>query len=67
MMPEPLAGDPSALNAVPSTFHHVIERLESGNISLDPWLTHAIDLEDLPVGFDDLVKRPDLVKAVVHV
>jgi threonine dehydrogenase-like Zn-dependent dehydrogenase len=41
--------------------------IETGEIDTKPWVTHRLDLADVPTQFAGLSGRPDLVKAVIEV
>lgn len=53
-------------NAIPSEFTQVINAMESGLINTDPWITHRLDLADVPDRFGSVIDDPSLRKAVIH-
>ncbi len=48
-------------------FPRIIRMIETGEIDTKPWVTHRLDLADVPAQFGGLPGRPDLVKAVIEV
>jgi len=54
-------------NAVSAEFGEVIDAMESGAIDTSPWITHRLDLAEVPGRFADLVTDPALRKAVIEV
>lgn len=54
-------------NATPDTFKKVIAAVADGSIDTKPWITHRIDLLDVPKQFKETVSQPDLIKAVIEV
>ncbi len=48
-------------------FPRIIRMIETGEIDTRPWITHRLDLADVPKQFASLPGRPDLVKAVIEV
>lgn len=48
-------------------FPRIIDMIERGQISTDPWITHRMHLAEVPDRFPVLVCRPDCVKAIVEV
>lgn len=53
-------------NAIPAEFTQVINAMESGLINTDPWITHRLDLADVPDRFGSVIDDPSLRKAVIH-
>ena len=53
-------------NAIPAEFTQVINAMESGLINTDPWITHRLDLADVPGRFASVINDPSLRKAVIH-
>ena len=53
-------------NAIPAEFTQVINAMESGLINTDPWITHRLDLADVPGLFASVINDPSLRKAVIH-
>jgi len=56
----------SSRNATASDFHRVIEMIESGEVDTSPWITHRMNLSEVPVKFQQVVEDPDLRKAVIE-
>ena len=54
-------------NSTPETFTRIIERIEAGSIDTSPWITHRMQLAEVPESFPGLSEQPGLVKAVVEV
>ena len=54
-------------NAPATTFHHVIAQLESGRVDARPWITHRLDLEEVPDKLPALEGDPGLLKAMVEI
>ena len=48
-------------------FPRIIRLLETGAISVKDWVTHRLDISELPTQFAALPGRSDLVKAVVSI
>lgn len=53
-------------NALSAEFKEVIQAVESGQISTDPWITHRLQLDEVPERFQSVISAPTLRKAVVH-
>ncbi len=53
-------------NAVSNEFGQVIAAMESGVINTDPWITHRLQLEEVPDRFKSMIVDPTLRKAVIH-
>jgi len=53
-------------NATSLEIREVLTHLESGRIDIDPWLTHRLQLGEVPERFAGTVADPTLRKAVVH-
>jgi len=41
--------------------------IEDGRIDTTPWITHRMQLADVPEVFPTLAGKPDLVKAMIEV
>ena len=55
-------------NALPATFREVIRLVEEGTIDTRPWVTHRLDLSDVPIGFArDIAGNPAVLKAMIDV
>jgi len=48
-------------------FPAIIAAIEAGRIDTTPWITHRLNLEEVPTRFADLPKQTDLVKAMIEV
>jgi len=48
-------------------FPKLIEMIEDGRIDTTPWITHRMNLVDVPREFPTLYEKPSLVKAVIEV
>lgn len=57
----------SSRNATSSDFRRVISMIESGNIDTSPWITHRMNLSEVPQRFRNVVENTDLRKAVIEV
>jgi 2-desacetyl-2-hydroxyethyl bacteriochlorophyllide A dehydrogenase len=57
----------SSRNATASDFRRVISMVESGEIDTSPWITHRMDLDEVPTKFREVVEDPTLRKAVIEV
>ena len=53
-------------NALPQTFSSVIKLVESGKIDTKPWITHRLKFADLDKTFEDTIKNPSLIKAIIE-
>ena len=54
-------------NATSDTFKSVINAVSSGSIYTKPWVTHHMELLEVPEKFEETIKQPGLIKAVIHV
>jgi len=55
-------------NALPADFPEIIEILKSGKINLNNWITHRLDIEEVPTGFDKFTDpATGAIKAVITV
>ena len=54
-------------NAKPESFRAIIDAVASGRIDTDPWITHRLDLGDVPAGFATMAASPDLFKGMITV
>ena len=52
-------------NATPDTFKKVIAAVESGAIDTKAWVTHRLDLLDVPEKFEATIAEPNLIKAII--
>lgn len=57
----------SSRNATTSEFADVIASIENGRIDAGPWITHRMELFDLPTSFSETISDSSLRKAVVDV
>ncbi len=57
----------SSRNATASDFRRVIAMMESGEVDTSPWITHRMNLSDVPREFRKVVEDPALRKAVIEV
>ena len=48
-------------------FPRIIRMIESGDLDTSPWITHRMELSEVPAKFPDLRGHRDLVKAMIHV
>jgi 2-desacetyl-2-hydroxyethyl bacteriochlorophyllide A dehydrogenase len=48
-------------------FPRIIGLIEEGRIDTTPWITHRLDLGEVPTQFQNLPGRPGLVKAIIDV
>ena len=48
-------------------FPRIIRLIEDGEIDTTPWITHRLELGEVPQRFQELPGRPGLVKAIVDV
>lgn len=53
-------------NATTEELGQVIEAIESRQIDTDPWITHRLDLGDVPAEFSAVIGDATLRKAVIH-
>jgi len=56
----------SSRNATPDDFRRVIAAIESGRVDTRPWMTHRLKFQDVPARFGEVIREPDLVKAIVE-
>lgn len=54
-------------NATPGDFDRVVACVSAGTLRPDEWITHRIDLAELPARFEEIRSDPTLVKAVISV
>jgi len=54
-------------NATPADFERVIAAVRGGHVDARAWITHRLDLDALPDGFEAVRADPALIKAVVNV
>jgi len=58
----------SSRNALPGTFREVIRLVEEGIIDTRPWITHRLNLAELPEVFPrDIAGNPAVLKAMIEV
>ena len=57
----------SSRNATSPEFGQVISAMESGEVDTSPWITHRMNLADVPGQFEKVVSSPSLRKAMIHV
>jgi len=48
-------------------FPEVIKMIENGQIDTSSWITHRLELNDVPHRFAELRGQANLVKAMIHV
>ena len=53
-------------NATASDFRRVIDMIESGKVDTSPWITHRLNLSEVPQQFREVVEDPNLRKAVIE-
>ena len=54
-------------NALPGTFRSIIRMIEEGRIDTAPWITHRLELGDVPLCFASISKDNRLIKAMISV
>jgi 2-desacetyl-2-hydroxyethyl bacteriochlorophyllide A dehydrogenase len=54
-------------NATPESFRAIVTGIESGLIDTAAWITHRLELADVPARFAAVAAAPDLFKALVTV
>ncbi len=55
-------------NAHPADFPEIIKIIEDGKINLNNWITHRLDIEEVPEGFDKFTDpKTGAIKAVISV
>lgn len=54
-------------NARPETFRSIIAAIEAGRIDTSPWITHRMDLAEIPARFENIAADPTLLKAMITV
>jgi len=54
-------------NARPETMRSIIAAIEAGRIDTSPWITHRLDLADVPAKFEGVANDPTLLKAMISV
>lgn len=57
----------SSRNATSADFTRVIQMIEGNSVDTAPWITHRIELENVPEEFPQLAEDPALVKAIIEV
>jgi 2-desacetyl-2-hydroxyethyl bacteriochlorophyllide A dehydrogenase len=48
-------------------FPRIIQLIEDGRLDTSPWITHRLELAEVPGRFEAIKASPDLVKAVIEV
>jgi alcohol dehydrogenase len=55
-------------NALPADFDEIIKIIESGEIDTKVWITHRLNIEEVPAEFDKFTDpRLGAIKAVITV
>ena len=54
-------------NALPGTFRSIIQMIEDGRIDTSPWITHRLELCNVPLCFEGISKDTALIKAMISV
>jgi 2-desacetyl-2-hydroxyethyl bacteriochlorophyllide A dehydrogenase len=54
-------------NAQPASFRAIIDAVEGGRIDTAPWITHRLDLGDVPAAFGTMAEAPGLFKGMITV
>lgn len=54
-------------NGLPDDFRTIIEWIEAGRIDTAPWITHRMDLAEVPLHFSRCAHDPALLKAMIAV
>jgi 2-desacetyl-2-hydroxyethyl bacteriochlorophyllide A dehydrogenase len=54
-------------NAKPESFRAIIAAVESGRIDTAPWITHRLNLGDVPAEFGTMAEAPGLFKGMITV
>lgn len=54
-------------NALPHTFKSIIAAIEVGSIDTTPWITHRLELDEVPERFSAVATAPGLLKAMISV
>jgi 2-desacetyl-2-hydroxyethyl bacteriochlorophyllide A dehydrogenase len=54
-------------NSLPADFPAIIGMIEQGRFDPAAWITHRLDLPDIPREFEPLPRQPSLVKAMIDV
>ncbi len=54
-------------NATPASFRAIVTAIESGHIDTSPWITHRLELADVPARFAAVAAAPELFKALIAV
>ncbi|MGR3810461.1 zinc-binding alcohol dehydrogenase family protein [Jiulongibacter sp. NS-SX5] len=56
----------SSRNALPEDFKRIIRLIESGHLSLEPFITNELGFDDIPDFFPQIPSNKQLLKAVVN-
>jgi threonine dehydrogenase-like Zn-dependent dehydrogenase len=54
-------------NSRPETFRTIISMIEAGKIDTTPWITHRLELRDVPTRFPEIAQDKTLLKAMISV
>lgn len=54
-------------NARPETMRSIIAAIEAGKIDTSPWITHRLELAEVPARFAEVAADPTLLKAMISV
>ena len=57
----------SSRNAPSETFGDVIRAIETGVVDTEPWITHRMELDEIPERFEKTITSPGMRKSVIHV
>ncbi len=53
-------------NATSADFERTLALIESGAIDTAPWITHRLALEDVAAEFENIIREPGLIKAMIE-
>ena len=56
----------SSRNSTAVDFERTLSLIESGAIDTAPWITHRLPLKDVVANFEELIKTPGLIKAMIE-
>lgn len=54
-------------NALPETFSDIIKAIATGEVESSPWITHRMQLTEVPDHFRQVIAAPGLLKAMIEV
>ena len=54
-------------NSKPETFRTIISMIEAGKIDTTPWITHRLELSEVPKRFETIAQDKTLLKAMINV